>query len=280
MIVVTGAAGFIGSDYVKKAPADGYTLLTVGDDIALWRALGIHQGINVLTDFAPVALLGTVDFFLVVSGEAMKASTPQELVEWIRKQDGVSYAAATGSSQHIAAELMVKRAQLKATLVPYRGTGPALQDVLLQQEVWLAPLAVVIQERGFNQDRLGVYLVLGLYLAGNLALFIATLAAILLAVVVPKLITMLSEAVNSAKQAMNMLLSSWANRGVNLWKVDLVSVPLVEGQATYAVEDRTIMILDAYVSTPELGTFKAGQIVNRFGVFRHFIKGFNQIWLC
>jgi hypothetical protein len=59
------------------------------------------------------------------------------------------------------------------------------------------------------------------------------------------------EHMNSAKQAMNMLLSSWANRGVNLWKVDLVSVPLVAGQSTYTVEDRTIMVLDAYVSTPE-----------------------------
>lgn len=57
------------------------------------------------------------------------------------------------------------------------------------------------------------------------------------------------EHLNSARQAMNMLLSGWANRGVNLWKIDKVDVPLVEAQATYNVAARTIMILDAYVST-------------------------------
>lgn len=62
------------------------------------------------------------------------------------------------------------------------------------------------------------------------------------------------EHMNSAKQAMNMMLSQWANRGVNLWKVDKVDVVLVEGQSTYTVEDRTIMVLDAYVSTPDTGS--------------------------
>jgi hypothetical protein len=47
--------------------------------------------------------------------------------------------------------------------------------------------------------------------------------------------------------ATNMMLSSWANKGVNLWTVDLVSVPLVQGQATYSVDASTIMVLDAYM---------------------------------
>ncbi len=56
--------------------------------------------------------------------------TARELVDWIKKQDGVSYAAATGSSQHIAAELLVKRTGLKATLVPYRGSAQAQPDLM------------------------------------------------------------------------------------------------------------------------------------------------------
>jgi len=47
--------------------------------------------------------------------------------------------------------------------------------------------------------------------------------------------------------ATNLLLSSWSNRGVNLWAVDLVTVPLVEGQSTYNVDSNTVVILDAYV---------------------------------
>lgn len=59
------------------------------------------------------------------------------------------------------------------------------------------------------------------------------------------------EHMNSARQAMNMMLSTWANQGVNLWKIDLVTVPLVAGQSVYPVEARTIMVLDMYASTPQ-----------------------------
>ena len=55
------------------------------------------------------------------------------------------------------------------------------------------------------------------------------------------------EHMESARMASNMILSNWSNRGVNLWAVDLVTEPLVEGQSTYNVEQNTVMILDAYV---------------------------------
>jgi hypothetical protein len=55
------------------------------------------------------------------------------------------------------------------------------------------------------------------------------------------------EHMESARMASNMILSNWSNRGVNLWAVDLVTEPLVEGQSTYDVEQNTVMILDAYV---------------------------------
>ena len=61
------------------------------------------------------------------------------------------------------------------------------------------------------------------------------------------------EHMNSAKQAMNMMLSTWANRSVNLWKVDQVVVPLVGGQAQYDIQARTVMVLDASVSTTDAG---------------------------
>jgi hypothetical protein len=58
---------------------------------------------------------------------------------------------------------------------------------------------------------------------------------------------LLQEHMQSAKMATNMMLASWANQGVNLWAVDLITVPLVQGQATYSVDGNTVMILDAYM---------------------------------
>jgi len=52
----------------------------------------------------------------------------------------------------------------------------------------------------------------------------------------------------SARTGSNLMLTRWANQGVNLWKVDLVTVPLVEGQATYDVDASTMTILDAYIT--------------------------------
>lgn len=61
--------------------------------------------------------------------------------------------------------------------------------------------------------------------------------------------SVLQEHMESARMATNMMLSRWSNQGVNLWAVDLVTVPLVEGQSTYAVEGNTVMVLDAYTTT-------------------------------
>jgi hypothetical protein len=63
--------------------------------------------------------------------------------------------------------------------------------------------------------------------------------------------SLLQEHMDSARMATNMMLSRWANQGVNLWAVDLITTPLIEGQTTYAVEPNTVMILDAYTTTDQ-----------------------------
>lgn len=125
-----GASGAIGTDYAAKAAPDGYTIQlgtqsTNGSNKIFYPNLPYDP----IRDFEPLTLLGTACMALVIPN-SIPATTPKELVEWIRKQDGVSYAAATGSSQHIAAELLVKRAGLKATLVPYRGSAQAQPDLM------------------------------------------------------------------------------------------------------------------------------------------------------
>ena len=59
--------------------------------------------------------------------------------------------------------------------------------------------------------------------------------------------SLLQEHMEAARMAANMLCSNWSNRGVNLWAVDLVTVALVQGQASYDVDLNTVMILDAYM---------------------------------
>jgi hypothetical protein len=59
----------------------------------------------------------------------------------------------------------------------------------------------------------------------------------------------LQEHMQSARMAANMMLSRWANQGVNLWAVDLITTPLVKGVTTYPVDANTVVILDAYIET-------------------------------
>jgi len=63
----------------------------------------------------------------------------------------------------------------------------------------------------------------------------------------------LQEHMEAARMATNMMLSRWANQGVNLWAVDLITTPLVTGQATYNVDANTVVMLDAYVTNDQTG---------------------------
>jgi hypothetical protein len=65
--------------------------------------------------------------------------------------------------------------------------------------------------------------------------------------------SLLQEHMEAARMASNMLCARWANQGINLWKVDLITTTLVSGQATYPVQANTVMILDAYVTTDQTG---------------------------
>ena len=58
---------------------------------------------------------------------------------------------------------------------------------------------------------------------------------------------LLQEHLDAARTATNMMLTRWSNQGVNLWQVDLVTVPLVQGTASYSVDPNTVVMLDAYI---------------------------------
>jgi hypothetical protein len=75
---------------------------------------------------------------------------------------------------------------------------------------------------------------------GELTLFAYNLAGI-------RTTSLVQEHMEAARMASNLMLANWSNKGVNLWAVDLVTVPLVAGQATYSVDGNTVVMLDAYM---------------------------------
>jgi tripartite-type tricarboxylate transporter receptor subunit TctC len=131
---VTGAAGSIGVGRVARAQPDGYTL-----SVGHWSTHVVNGAIyplqyDLLRDFDPVILLPS-NPMIVVSKNAVPATTLKELVAWIKANDGKVSAgtAGAGSGTHIAGVYFQKVTGTNVAFVPYRGTGPALQDLVAGQ---------------------------------------------------------------------------------------------------------------------------------------------------
>ncbi len=127
-----GAAGVIAADYVAKQPSDGTTLLMAHiNSHALAPSLVPKLGYVVERDFVPIALVGVTPNLLICN-EAQPAKTVKDLVALCKAQPGkISFASAGGgSAQHLALEMFKLRAGINALHVPYKGSGPAINDLL------------------------------------------------------------------------------------------------------------------------------------------------------
>ena len=127
-----GAAGVLGCVEAARAPADGYTLLlgTTGTH-AINPSTMVKPSYDAVKDFAPIALVGTQPFSLAVH-PSVPAHTLPELLALLRAKPGkYDYATAgAGGIAHLSAELFKKLGGVEMTHIPYKGGGPALQDVL------------------------------------------------------------------------------------------------------------------------------------------------------
>ena len=126
-----GASGTIAADYVAKQAGDGNTLLMAHiNSQAITPAL---QKVNydAAKDFQPVVLVGVTPNLLICN-ENQPAKTVKDLVELCRaKPGGVSFGSAgTGSAQHLALEMFMLAAKVKAIHVPCKGSGPMLTDLI------------------------------------------------------------------------------------------------------------------------------------------------------
>ena len=130
-----GAGGTIGSAAVAKSPADGYTLLLGSSGtITAGPAVFKNLGYDPVKDFVAVGGIQSVPIVLTVAPKT-PASSFREYVALAKKKDGqLSIASAgNGSSNHLAIELLMRQANLKLLHVPYKGSGPAITDLLGSQ---------------------------------------------------------------------------------------------------------------------------------------------------
>jgi tripartite-type tricarboxylate transporter receptor subunit TctC len=137
-----GAGGNIGTDFVAKAPADGYTLLSAGPGSLVINPLLGSVPYDTARDFAPVSLMATAPNVLVVH-PSVPANSVKELIALARSRPGeLNYASGgAGSTPHLAAALFTAMAGIRIAHVPYKGTGPAVTD-LLGGQVQMAVLGI------------------------------------------------------------------------------------------------------------------------------------------
>jgi tripartite-type tricarboxylate transporter receptor subunit TctC len=126
-----GAAGSIGAAAVATAPADGYTLLMGAlTSHSINAALQPNLPFDLVKDFVPVGVVGQVPLVFVVNPK-VPVKTLKELMAYAKANPGVSFASSgNGSPQHMAGELFKSMTKLDMLHVPYKGSGPAMNDLI------------------------------------------------------------------------------------------------------------------------------------------------------
>ena len=127
-----GASAIVGSEYVAKSPADGYTLLQANvSQMTIHPSLYPRLPYDPLKDFAPVTVLGIVTSVMVTTPSLPVASV-RDLVAMAKKRPGqLNFTSSgAGSSTHLTGELLKQRAGIAMTHINYKGSGPALTDVM------------------------------------------------------------------------------------------------------------------------------------------------------
>ena len=130
-----GAGGTIGADFVAKSAPDGYTLLVTGTPHVISAHLYKKLPYDALKDFTHIALIASGPYALVVNPQKLPVSSVKELITAARAQPGkIDFASSgNGSAQHLVGALFNSMAGIDLNHVPYKGSGPAMQDLIAGQ---------------------------------------------------------------------------------------------------------------------------------------------------
>ncbi len=125
-----GAGGNLGAEQAVRLPADGYTLLLVAGSYTVNPSL-YKLTFDPVSDITPIIQLSEGPFIVAVH-PSVPVKTLKELIDLVKKQpDRLSYASAgSGSITHLASAMFVDMAKLQIVHIPYKGTGPALNDAI------------------------------------------------------------------------------------------------------------------------------------------------------
>jgi len=153
-----GAGTTLGAEQVARAAPDGYTLLmATSTTLAINKTLYKKLRYDPVTEFAPVALVAAVPFALIVN-PSIPAKTLSEFVAYAKSTPGLAYGSAgNGSPHHLGAEMLKSAAGIDIRHVPYRGSVPAMLDVIAGH----IPFMVVDLQPALQQIREGKVRVLG-----------------------------------------------------------------------------------------------------------------------
>lgn len=127
-----GAAGTIGAEHVAKSAPDGYTLLVAGPgSVAVAPLLFPKLGYNPLKDLAPITMLVTMPY-IIVAHPSVPAKNAAELITLAKANPGKLNMASggAGTGQHLAGEFFNVLAGIKMIHIPYKGTAPAIADIM------------------------------------------------------------------------------------------------------------------------------------------------------
>lgn len=141
-----GAGGNLGTDQVAKATPDGHTILIASNQTTINPALGVKTPFNIERDFAPVGLIASVPIVLVANN-AQPFKNLNDFIKYAQVNPGkLSYSSpGNGTPQHLAGEVFARMTKSFMVHIPYRGTGPAVADVVGGQvEITFGTMASVL----------------------------------------------------------------------------------------------------------------------------------------
>ncbi|HLQ92188.1 MAG TPA: tripartite tricarboxylate transporter substrate-binding protein [Xanthobacteraceae bacterium] len=150
---VVGANGSIGSGRVTRAAADGYTLVLANWNTHVANGAVYQLQYDLMADFEPVALVAS-NPYLVVTRKSMPANALRDLIDWLKANSGKATmgTAGIGSPGHVGGVFFQNTTDTRFQFVPYRGDGPAMQDLVGGQTDMMisSPTAAVAQVRSGN----------------------------------------------------------------------------------------------------------------------------------